>query len=346
MRPLIHPIWAVVALPALILLLGSDITNNLSIVHLFASGELSLYSWQSLSVGVALAAGVLGYAASRKSWYWFPCLIVTLISGSLTMLSVGSDFANQSAGADTYEITKQGLILEREQLLKSLNGSPSCAQQRWCDSQSKERRVSAINAELAKTAPQIDPLATSHGEVFAQAIAWLRAFGVPLITSILGNLLGEIFKGVGQMMFQTSFNSPTTPPDNGGKKTKKNKGFTEGFTTGQSLFSHAPANTAPVTAELKSVQSNTATNTATELDLRGFRHDTGVKDEGASRYQDLKKNVISGKVRPSLRQVRAHCKCRQDVAQKYLRALAEENIIERKGQGWKLAERTPLRLVK
>lgn len=340
MRPLIHPIWAVVALPALILLLGSDITNNLSIVHLFASGELSLYSWQSLSVGVALSASVIGFAASRKRWYWFPCLVVTLISGSLTMLSVGSDFANQSAGADTYEITKQGLILEREQLLKSLNGSPSCAQQRWCDSQAKERRVAAINAELAMTAPQIDPLATSHGEVFAQAIAWLRAFGVPLITSILGNLLGEIFKGATRTA--SNFNHSPTPPNGGGKR--KKEGFTDRVTTGQSLFSHVPASTAPATAELKSVQPTSATNTATEPDLRGFRHDTGVKDEGSSRYQELRKNVISGKVRPSLRQVRAHCKCRQDVAQKYLRALAEENIIERKGQGWQLAQREPVKL--
>jgi hypothetical protein len=342
MKPLIHPIWAIVALPALVLLLGSDITNNLSIVHLFASGELSLYSWQSLSIGVALAAGVLGYAASRKVWYWFPCLVVTLISGSLTMLSVGSDFATQTAGADSYEITKQGLILEREQLLKSLNGTPSCAQQGWCDSQAKERRVAAINAELATTAPQIDPLATRHGEVFAQAIAWLRAFGIPLIISILGNLLGEIFKGSVKTATIQTQQSPT-PPDGGKKKNKK--GFTESFTSEKNLPPRTPANTAPVTAELKSVQPKSATNTATEPDLRGFRHDTGVNDEGASRYRELKKNVISGKVRPSLRQVRAHCKCRQDIAQKYLRALGDEGVIERKGQGWQLAQRPKLKLV-
>lgn len=341
MRPLIHPVWAVVALPALILLLGSDITNNLSIVHLFASGKLSLYSWQSLSIGVALAAGVLGYAASRKSWYWLPCFVVTLISGSLTMLSVGSDFANQSAGADTYEITKQGLILEREQLLKSLNGSPSCAQQRWCDSQAKERRVAAINAELAMTAPQIDPLATSHGEVFAQAIAWLRAFGVPLITSILGNLLGEIFKGVGKPTTKTE-HSPT-PPD-GGKR--KKEGFTEGFTTGQSLFSHASGPSTVTASVLEQVQPKASANTVTSPASKGVQQDTGTEGDAANRYDSVRQAVTTGALKPSVRAIRAHAKCRQVVAQRYIQALADEGIIERAGQGYKLAERTPLRLVK
>jgi len=342
MKPLIHPVWAIVALPALILLLGSDITNNLSIVHLFASGELSLYSWQSLSVGVALAAGVLGYAASRKSWYWFPCLVVTLISGSLTMLSVSSDFANQSAGADSYEITKQGLILEREQLLKSLNGSPSCAQQRWCDSQAKERRVAAINAELAMTTPQIDPLATSHGEVFAQAIAWLRAFGVPLITSILGNLLGEIFKGATRTA--SNFNHSPTPPNGGGKR--KKEGFTESFTTGQSLFSHVPA-TGTVTASApEQVQPKASANTVTTPVSKGVQQDTGVEGQAANRYESVRKAVTTGTLKPSVRAIRAHAKCRQVVAQRYIKALADEGLIQRAGQGWKLAERTPLRLVK
>lgn len=203
--PIIHPIWAVLAIPALALLLFSDVSNNLSIVDRFASGTLSLMSWQSLSIGVALAAGVLGFAASRKWWYWLPCVGVTIISGCLTMLSVGTDFESKSADATNYQQTTQGLIQEREQLLNSLNGTPPCSAQSWCDSQAKERRVSEINMQLAMTPAAVDPISTPHGEIFAQAIAWLRAFAIPFITAILGNLLGEIFRG--------SFRNPKSATD-------------------------------------------------------------------------------------------------------------------------------------
>ena len=197
-QPSIHPLWALVALPAMVLLLLSDGGNNLSIVHQFATGELSLYSWQALALGCALAAAPLGYAASRNPMFWVPCIMVTLLSGFLTLLSTGTDFSSRSASANNYQATTAGLIQERDSLLESLNptdGSLPCKLQRWCDSQAKERRVADINRELAQTPVEVDPLQTPMGALFAKIIAWLRAFGVPFLVAVLGNLVGMCFRG-------------------------------------------------------------------------------------------------------------------------------------------------------
>lgn len=197
-QPSIHPLWALAALPAMVLLLLSDGGNNLSIVHQFATGELSLYSWQALALGCALAAAPLGYAASRNPMFWVPCLMVTALSGFLTLLSTGTDFSSRSASANNYQATTAGLIQERDSLLESLNpsdGSLPCKLQRWCDSQAKERRVADINQQLAQTPVEVDPLQTPMGALFAKIIAWLRAFGVPFLVAVLGNLLGMCFRG-------------------------------------------------------------------------------------------------------------------------------------------------------
>lgn len=335
-KPLIHPVWMLAALPALLLLLFSDAGNNLAIVHRFASGELSLWSWQGLAIGAALASAPLGYASGVKQWMVAPTAVVIILGGILTLMSTQTDFKGKSVDAQKYQTDFAALEAERANLIESLNptdGSAPCKQLRWCNSRDKEQRLAQINTMTNFVETTVDPLSTPGGEFFAKCLAVLRAFGVPAVVASLAHCLGLMFHGKA---------SRTTPPQPEGRK--RITEYDWGTAHGNEL--NAPANTAPVTNELKRVQPKSATTTATEPDLRGFRHDTGVKDEAANRYRDLKKNVISGRVRPSLRQVRAHCKCRQDIAQKYLRALAEEGAIERKGQGWQLAQREPLRLVK
>lgn len=195
----LNPIWAVLALPSMLLLLGSDAGNNLSIVHHFASGELSLWSWQGLALGAALAAAPLGYATSAKRWLIMPCGVVCLMGGILTVVSTNTDFSAQSAGAGKYQSESAALNAERSTLLESLSpsdGSLPCSKQRWCDSQTKEKRLAQINNMMSFTDVQVDPLATPAGAFLSQLMAYLRAFGVPFVVAALGHIVGLMFHGI------------------------------------------------------------------------------------------------------------------------------------------------------
>lgn len=195
----LSPIWVVLALPSMLLLLGSDAGNNLSIVHHFASGELSLWSWQGLALGAALAAAPLGYATSAKRWLIIPCGVVCLIGGILTVMSTNTDFAAQSADAGKYQSDFAALNAERSTLLESLNpsdGSLPCSKQRWCDSQAKEQRLAQINNMMSFVDVQVDPLATPAGMFLSQLMAYLRAFGVPFVVAALGHIVGLMFHGI------------------------------------------------------------------------------------------------------------------------------------------------------
>jgi hypothetical protein len=183
----------------MILLLGSDAGNNLSIVHHFASGEISLWSWQGLALGAALSAAPLGYATSAKRWIIIPCGVVCLMGGILTVLSTNTDFATQSAGAGKYQSESAALNAERSALLQSLSpsdGSLPCSKQRWCDSQAKEQRLAQINNMMSFADVQVDPLATPAGAFLSQIIAYLRAFGVPFVVAALGHIVGLMFHGI------------------------------------------------------------------------------------------------------------------------------------------------------
>jgi|DEB0MinimDraft_6_1074348.scaffolds.fasta_scaffold07625_1 hypothetical protein len=280
------------------------------------------------------AVTVLGVASSHRKRYFAPAMTAVLGSACLTLYAQWGHVELRDAKASAEASRRPALEAERSDIQSAL---PACRLARWCDSQLKEARLREIDQQLAKT-----PETGNPGGEWSKELSYAMLFSVSILLPFTNYGLSS-FAGFMMTRRKAAVQTQHTPtPPDGGKR--KKEGFTEGFTTGQSLFSHVPANTAPVTAELKSVQPQSATATATDPDLRGFRHDTGVNDEASSRYQDLKKNIISGKVRPSLRQVRAHCKCRQDVAQKYLRALAEENIIERAGQGYKLAPQKTVKL--
>jgi len=218
----INPIWALLAIPAMIMLLGSDAGNNLSIVSRFASGELSLWSWQGLALGAAISSAPLGYGTSRKRWLVFPCILVCFLGGILTVMSTNTDFAAKSSGADQYLSTYEGLIAERSTLLESLNpsdGSLPCSKQRWCNSAEKEARVAEINLQLTNTNVEVDPLATPNGEILALLIAYLRAFGVPLIIAALAHLLGLMFHG---KVLGRNFAKTTTVKGNRSEKNYEN----------------------------------------------------------------------------------------------------------------------------
>lgn len=224
-KPQVHPIWALFALPAMLLLLFSDAGNNLSIVHMFSSGELSLWSWQGLALGAAIASAPLGYTSGIKQWLVIPTGVVCLLGGILTVMSTNTDFAGKSADAIKYERDFSALESERATLLESLrptDDSPSCAKQRWCDSQAKERRLAQINTMMAFVEPEVDPLATPAGQFLSQAISYLRAFGVPFVVAALAHILGLMFHGKFSGIFR-NVNSSVEPVIGGSFQEKKSQ---------------------------------------------------------------------------------------------------------------------------
>lgn len=333
-KTLVHPIWMIAALPAMVLLLFSDAGNNLAIVERFASGELSLWSWQGLAIGAALAAAPLGYASGVKQWMIAPTAVVVILGGILTLMSTQTDFKGKSVGAKKYQADFSALNAERSALIESLSptdGSLPCKHQRWCDSAAKEKRLAQINTMTQFVDPTVDPLATPGGEFFAKALAVLRAFGVPAVVASLAHCLGLMFHK------KRSVSHGDDPP--GGKKRTTEYGWQDARGNGYTV----PANSNPVTAE--DVPERIQANSVTRPELQGFQHDSGVEGRAGHRFSDLRKSVLAGRVRPSVRQVRNYCGCRQDVAIRYLTAMADEGIITKKENGqYKLVDNVvPLR---
>ena len=247
-----NPLWALLALPAMVLLLASDAGNNLSIVHLFASGELSLWSWRSLALGAAIAAAPLGYASGSKQWLIAPCFIVCLIGGILTVISTNTDFADQSADAGKYSNDYKALNAERAALIESLtpsDGSLPCKKQKWCDSQKKEDRLAQINTMTNFMDVEVDPLATPAGKILAQGIAYLRAFGVPFVVAALSYVLGLL-------MHHRRQQQPIPP--NGGTKQHRNRdaALREYFAAGPEIQGSDTNTPAPIHNEVTPKKGN------------------------------------------------------------------------------------------
>lgn len=241
----LNPMWALLALPAMVLLLASDAGNNLAIVHLFASGDLSLWSWQSLALGAAIAAAPLGYASGSRRWLIIPCGVVCLIGGLLTVISTNTDFADQSADAGKYTHDYAALNAERLALIESLtpsDGSLPCKHQRWCDSQKKEARLAQINSMMPTMAVEVDPLATPAGALLAQFIAYLRAFGVPLVVAALSYVLG--------LMIHRRNQQTISPNGGGGRRRKPDTTLREYFAAGPNLRGTERISPAPETCEI------------------------------------------------------------------------------------------------
>ena len=66
--------------------------------------------------------------------------------------------------------------------------------------------------------------------------------------------------------------------------------------------------------------------------------DTQTKGEASARYQRLKAQVTAGEIKPSVRSLVAAGGMQNQTAQKYLRAMADEGVITRNGNGYRNCE--------
>ena len=327
-KPQIHPIWMLAALPALVLLLFSDAGNNLAIVHRFASGELSLWSWQGLAIGAALAAAPLGYASGVKQWMIAPTAVVVILGGILTLMSTQTDFKGKSVDARKYQADFAALEAERANLIESLNptdGSAPCKHLRWCNSREKEQRLAQINTMTNFVDTTVDPLATPGGEFFAKCLAVLRAFGVPAVVASLAHCLGFMFHN------KVSHNAPTPPRE---RKRITDYDWQESQASQESPKSHPHPTIANAPHEVQSVER---TRNSLAPVTQGYQRDTGTFGKAKNRYAELRKSVLARRTKSSLRQVRDFCGCNQAVAQRYLKSLADEGVITKTSSGrWQL----------
>ena len=97
------------------------------------------------------------------------------------------------------------------------------------------------------------------------------------------------------------------------------------------VFVLAGIATASHIRELKAPKRNTKKHSSRTV------QDTKTEGEASSRYQRLKEQIRTGEIRPSVRSLVTAGGMQNQTAQKYLRAMADEGIINRNGKGYHLA---------
>lgn len=70
----------------------------------------------------------------------------------------------------------------------------------------------------------------------------------------------------------------------------------------------------------------------------GKKQDTGTEGKSAGRYERVKAGVLAGQIKPSVRGIQAAEGGGKEVVSRYIKKLAEDNVIEREGRGWRLNE--------
>jgi hypothetical protein len=155
-------------------------------------------------------------------------------------------------------------------------------------------------------------------------LAWAAA--ITLSPLVLALLIGaEVIAHSHQSQPET--NSPTPSPE--GKKRKgkfhnlTNSGKGEVTQTGKP---QAPS-LAPVMAKAGKKRGKKA------APRTGDSADTGTQAGKATRYAEVRQQVIAGKVRPSKPAIKKAAQCGQPTAEKYLEAMAKEGIIQKLPNG-------------
>jgi len=112
----------------------------------------------------------------------------------------------------------------------------------------------------------------------------------------------------------------------------------------------APSATVPTQGHLSNVpvsvhqvhEDSTATKTV-RVRVRkstaiadGKKQDTGTEGKSAGRYERVKAGVLAGQIKPSVRGIQAVEGGGKEVVSRYIKKLAQDNVIEREGRGWRL----------
>jgi hypothetical protein len=210
--------------------------------------------------------------------------------------------------------------------------------------QSKLRVIQSELSELETKLPsptmaiyeRVGPHVGMSSDNLALLVRILWSVALVLAPIVLLPLLGAELYG-----HEAVHDDSPTPPK--GTKKRSFTGWFHSFMTSRNVPSHVPNEVQPSLSPVASnapneVQPKKRTRTPQSRAPQGLQHDTGTQGKAGNRYAELKKSVLSGRTRPSVRGVRDYCGCNQEVANRYIDSLASEGVIERSGNGWKLRQ--------
>ena len=66
------------------------------------------------------------------------------------------------------------------------------------------------------------------------------------------------------------------------------------------------------------------------------RFDTGITGKNTNRYQQIKRAIINGKIRPSVYALKKHWHCSQQTSTRYLDAMESTGLLIRNARGHRL----------
>ena len=338
--------WRIVLAFGLIAALtGISIRFNIELGRLSAVDETSKSLLPSgyalLDMAALFLSGYIGIKTRspvRKfiAWVWF-AFLVTLSLWAAAAFTMSVDYRQSLAPLDAQIERKRAELTTQQASVKTWQDNVAAAKMYKTKHQgtlSREQiKESMIAGELAHLEAQRVPAAQIiyeraapyvgvDAETLQLIIRLLWAGAITLSPLVLALLLGAEVVANNHL----SQDSPTPPND--GTKPKK-KSFTDKFHDSVTL-KNAPANMDTVTANASErIRAKNVTSPAS----KGVQKDTGTEGDAAHRFAELRKNVLSGHVKPSIRQVRSFCGCRQEVAIRYIEKLAGEGIIQRKDNG-------------
>lgn len=147
-----------------------------------------------IMIAFAIAGSItaLGYAATAiHKGFWVGAVLMLACSASLTLYAQWSDVEARDIAKDNQSALLPSLMAEKETLLNSLNGTPPCADQRWCNSQAKEARVAEINRQVSEMRPESG---NPGGPWLAYALLFAVSIGAPIGNLFCSAMASKLLK--------------------------------------------------------------------------------------------------------------------------------------------------------
>lgn len=246
----ISPKWSWLAVPGLAALIISDAASSLAGTFGFGTSIASYTGWGALSFGLCVVLPALGTGLNIHRIHMLPIGIAIILSGVLTMKSTEGDFNQNSEKHKHQSELIDSLKSERDMLQESLSPADpykkSCSELNHCDSKAEKARLREINQQLQNMKPSSDPKAGNISGGFNTLIMVLRAFGVPIIGSALGQILGYIYRNHKEQQEHTP--TPTRTPPGGGKSPRTRRNLSE-WLSGAPKHTPTSTHTSGLTAE-------------------------------------------------------------------------------------------------
>lgn len=307
------------------------------------SKTLLMAGFALLDLSCVFLAGFIGIRSRspfRKAVAWF--LFAYLLALSLwaaTAYALAID-SRKASTANNHAVELKKSELETQQKNVEIWQQNLAGTERFktrysallADEQAKLRTIQSELSELEQDLPEptmaiyerVSPHVDMEVESLALLVRILWSIALVISPLILLPLLGVELYGQ-----QAVHDNPPTPP--------KGRSWKDKLTQ---LSKPKVTQTSKTVNKPQAPQHGLATATASKVkkpkapkELAPDRADTGTGKNKSGRYNRVKQQVISGKVRPSKPAIKKAAECGQSTADRYLSAMAQEGIIVQKDNG-------------